>query len=67
MHSPEFDFKMIQSIAEMIVESKDDSQTAINIQEMHKTQEGAETLRLIVRDNIAGAGDIIANALWNQL
>jgi pyridoxal/pyridoxine/pyridoxamine kinase len=58
---------MIQSIAEMIVESANDSQTAINIREMHKSPQGAETLRLIVRDNIAGAGDIIANALWANL
>jgi hypothetical protein len=58
---------MIQSIAEMIVESANDSRTKINIQEMHKSPQGAETLRLIVRDNIAGAGDIIANALWVNL
>jgi hypothetical protein len=55
--------EMIQSIAEMIVQSANDPQTKINIQEMHKYTQGAETLRLIVRDNIAGAGDIIANAL----
>ena len=59
--------EMIQSIAEMIVQSANDSQTKINIQEMHKSTQGAETLRLIVRDNIAGAGDIIANALWENL
>jgi hypothetical protein len=59
--------EMIQSIAEMIVQSANDPQTKINIQEMHKHTQGAETLRLIVRDNIAGAGDIIANALWENL
>ena len=51
----------------MIVESANDPRTKINIQEMHKSPQGAETLRLIVRDNIAGAGDIIANALWVNL
>ena len=58
--------KMIQSIAEMIAQSATDPQTVINIQEMHKHPKGAETLRLIVRDNVAGAGDIIANALWEN-
>ena len=32
---------------------------------LHKTKVGAEELRLIVRDNINDAGDIVANALWN--
>jgi len=61
------DFVMVQSIAEMITQSATDPQTVINIQEMHKHPKGAETLRLIVRDNIAGAGDVIANALLNKV
>ena len=32
---------------------------------LHKTKIGAEVLRLIVRDNVNDAGDIVANALWN--
>jgi hypothetical protein len=59
--------QMIEQIAEMITESANDSRTAHNIREMHKTAQGAETLRLIVRDNVAGAADVITNALWDGL
>ena len=38
-----------------------------HVRSLHQTAEGAETLRLIVRDNLAGAGDIIANALMGNL
>jgi hypothetical protein len=34
---------------------------------LHQSEDGAEMLRLIVRDNVAGAADIIANALWHNL
>jgi len=51
----------------MIVDSANDPRTADNIREMHKHPQGAETLRLIVRDNVAGAADVVANALWNNL
>jgi hypothetical protein len=37
------------------------------IRQMHSTPEGAEVLRLIVRDNLQGAADKIANALWSNL
>ena len=37
------------------------------IREVHSTPEGAEVLRLIVRDNLAGAADKIANAIWANL
>ena len=37
------------------------------IREVHATAEGAEVLRLIVRDNLAGAADKIANALLAKL
>jgi len=37
------------------------------IREMHATPEGAEMLRLIVRDNLQGAADKIANALLAKL
>jgi hypothetical protein len=59
--------QMINQIAEMIVDAANDPRTADNIREMHKHPQGAETLRLIVRDNVAGAADVVANALWNNL
>jgi hypothetical protein len=59
--------QMIEQIAQMIAESANDSRTAHNIREMHKTPQGAETLRLIVRDDVAGAANVIANALWGGL
>jgi hypothetical protein len=59
--------KMINQIAEMIVDAANDPRTADNIREMHKNPQGAETLRLIVRDNVAGAADVVVNALWNNL
>lgn len=37
------------------------------IREVHRTPEGAEMLRLIVRDNLEGAADKIANALLAKL
>ena len=54
-------------IGEAIAESALDSRTAENIRTMHSTNEGAEILRLIVRDNLGGAADVIANALWDNL
>lgn len=38
-----------------------------HVRSLHQTEDGAEMLRLIVRDDLAGAGDIIANALWGNL
>ncbi len=46
---------------------QDTERTFENIQEIHSTTEGAEMLRLIVRDNLGGAADIIAAALWDNL
>ena len=40
---------------------------SIQIKELQKTPAGSECLRLIVRDNIKGCGDTIANALWGGL
>lgn len=37
--------------------------TEENIRQMHRQNCGAEILRLIVRDNLGGAADAIANAL----
>jgi len=52
-------------IGEMIVESSDVTLTAENIVRMHETPEGAEILRLIVRDDLGGAASVIATALWH--
>ena len=46
-----------------IREAGTDPRTADNIRQMHSTPAGAEILRLIVRDNLGGAGEVIANAL----
>ena len=54
-------------IGEAIAEVASDPRTAENIRTMHSTNEGAEILRLIVRDNLGGAADVIANALWDSL
>ena len=54
----------LTAIGETIAEAASDPRTAENIRTMHSTGEGAEILRLIVRDNLGGAADVIANALW---
>ena len=38
-----------------------------HVRMLQQTPEGAEMLRLIVRDDLAGAANIIANALWGNL
>jgi hypothetical protein len=52
-----------QIIVAKSVENKDEC--ADRIRKFHSTIEGAEMLRLIVRDNISGAGEVIASALLN--
>lgn len=54
-------------LAEMISEAANDPRTAINIRAIHRHPHGAELLRLIVRDDLSGAGEIVANALWANL
>ena len=54
-------------IGNAIRESAADPRTAENIRTMHQTTEGAEILRLIVRDDLGGAADIITSALWVNL
>jgi len=63
------DIKFLTAIGEMIVAAAitDPVLTADNVREMHSEEKGSETLRLIVRDNLGGAGDVIANALWDKL
>jgi hypothetical protein len=43
------------------------TRTAEDIRTLHQTPEGAEILRLIVRDDLGGAANAIANALWVNL
>jgi hypothetical protein len=43
------------------------ARTAEDIRTLHQTPEGAEMLRLIVRDDLGGAANVIANALWVNL
>ena len=54
-------------LAEMISEAANDPRTAINIRAIHRHPHGAELLRLIVRDDLNGVGEIVANALWANL
>ena len=58
--------ELLTAIGEMIVTAAktEPELTATNIRLMHSQEKGSETLRLIVRDNIAGAGEVIANALF---
>jgi len=41
--------------------------TAAWIRTLHRLPDGAEALRLIVRDDIMGAGSAVADALWDNL
>jgi hypothetical protein len=43
------------------------TRTAEDIRALHQTTDGAEILRLIVRDDLGGAANVIANALWTNL
>jgi hypothetical protein len=38
-----------------------------HVRSLHQSSEGAEMLRLIVRDDLAGAGEIVASALMGNL
>jgi hypothetical protein len=51
-------------IGDTIRESAADPRTADNIRTMHQTGQGAEILRLIIRDDLGGAADVISAALW---
>lgn len=56
-------------IGEMLTAAafEDPENTFENIQEIHSTPEGAEMLRLMVRDDLGGAADVIAAALMDDL
>ena len=57
----------LTTLAEMIVESANDPRTGGNIRTIHRHPHGAEMLRLIVRDDIGGAGKVVTDALWDAL
>ncbi len=59
----------LQTIGEMIRQAAeiDFEQTADNVRIMHETEQGSEILRLIVRDDLGGAADVVAASLWNEL
>ena len=42
-------------------------QAASWIRTIHRLPDGAEALRLIVRDDLQGAGSAVADALWTVL
>ena len=54
----------LRTIADLLTTVLPEDQATDTILAMHNTDAGADALRRIVRDNIGGAGDLIANALW---
>lgn len=56
-----------RTIADLLVTVLTEDQAVDLILDMHNTEAGSEVLRRIVRDDIGGAGDLIANALWFRL
>ncbi len=57
----------LTTLAEMILDAAADPRTAKNIRTIHRHPHGAEMLRLIVRDDIGGAGKVVSDALWDAL
>ena len=57
----------LRLIGATIREAGSDPRTADNIRQMQQHPEGAEILRLIVRDDLGGAASIISDALWSDL
>jgi hypothetical protein len=57
----------LTAIGQAIRETADDPRTADGIRSLQQTEQGSEILRMIVRDNLGGAGSIIADALWSGL
>lgn len=62
------DPKLLALLGEMIVASafEDMPRTAANVLEMHSHPDGAEMLRLIVRDDLGGAADVITASLMDD-
>ena len=54
----------LRTIADLMIQTLTEDQATDLILAMHDTQDGADALRRIVRDDIGGAADLITNALW---
>jgi hypothetical protein len=54
----------LRTIADLLIQTLTVDQATDLILAMHNTDDGADVLRRIVRDDIGGAGDLITNALW---
>ena len=60
----------VRALAALIVQStqgRGNDHAASWIRTIHRLPDGAEALRLIVRDDILGAGSAVADALWLNL
>ena len=60
----------VRALAALIVQStqgRGNDHAASWIRTIHRLPDGAEALRLIVRDDILGAGSAVADALWLDL
>jgi phosphoglycerate-specific signal transduction histidine kinase len=58
----------VTALAALIAQAVEmDTHTASWIRTIHRLPDGAEALRLIVRDDIMGAGSAVADALWINL
>jgi hypothetical protein len=59
----------VMALATQIASGSDKSnlQTRGWIRTIHRLPDGAEALRLIVRDDLAGCSQIIADSLWDNL
>jgi hypothetical protein len=56
-----------RTIADLLMNILSPDEATNLILSMHNTSDGADVLSLIVRDDISGAGDLIANALWFRI
>jgi len=57
----------VRALAALIAQSaqgRGNDHAASWIRTIHRLPDGAEALRLIVRDDILGAGSAVADALW---
>jgi hypothetical protein len=54
----------LRTIADLLIQTLTVDQATDLILAMHNTDDGADVLRRIVRDDIGGAGDLITNVLW---
>lgn len=60
----------VRALAALIVQStqgRGNDHAASWIRTIHRLPDGAEALRMIVRDDILGAGSAVADALWLNL